>query len=444
LFYSLVRAFVGFAIRLMYRLRVRSAGPVPDGPLMFVGNHPNGLMDPALVFVITSRQVTFLAKAPLFRMPLVGWILKGIGGLPVYRKQDAGADMRKNDGTFEAAASALLRGGAITIFPEGRSHSDPALGEMKTGAARIAFRAAKEGAAIKIVPVGLTYGEKNRFRSEVLIEVGEAFEVAPFLPKDEADAPRAVRALTDRIGESLRAVTLNLAAWEDLPAIRTAEAFYAFRQKDAGGDPERIKRIAKGMQILRAEQPERLDRLREEVSALQRRLELVSAQPEDLPVEYRPRRVAWFVLRNLAAVVLGFPLFALGMAVFYLPVLIVRSIVRLSGVELDLVATIKFLVSLVLFPLWVAVGAFFAARYGGALWAIALVVVAIPLGLFTRYFFDRRRTALHDARIFFLLGMRRSLKQRLLAEGDRVAAELEALAEELGPRLGTAETARSG
>ena len=42
---------------------------------MLVGNHPNGLVDPALVFVITDRHVTFLAKEPLFRMPLIGRIL---------------------------------------------------------------------------------------------------------------------------------------------------------------------------------------------------------------------------------------------------------------------------------------------------------------------------------------------------------------------------------
>jgi 1-acyl-sn-glycerol-3-phosphate acyltransferase len=46
-----------------------------SGPVMFVGNHPNSLIDPALVFVITDRQVTFLAREPLFRAPVLGWLL---------------------------------------------------------------------------------------------------------------------------------------------------------------------------------------------------------------------------------------------------------------------------------------------------------------------------------------------------------------------------------
>ena len=59
------------ALRLFYRLKIR-AGTVPDGPVMFVGNHPNAMIDPSLVFALTGRRVTFLAKAPLFSMPMCG------------------------------------------------------------------------------------------------------------------------------------------------------------------------------------------------------------------------------------------------------------------------------------------------------------------------------------------------------------------------------------
>jgi 1-acyl-sn-glycerol-3-phosphate acyltransferase len=90
--------------------------------------------------------------------------------------------MSRNEGTLEAAKGALVKGRAITIFPEGKSHSEPALAELKTGAARIALGAAKEGAAVRIVPVGLTYEDKHLFRSEVLIEVGTPIEVKDFLP----------------------------------------------------------------------------------------------------------------------------------------------------------------------------------------------------------------------------------------------------------------------
>src|SRR5437764_768121 len=63
---------------MFYRIKVERAPADLDGPIIFVGNHPNSIIDPALVFVITSRKVTFLAKEPLFRAPVFGWILRGL------------------------------------------------------------------------------------------------------------------------------------------------------------------------------------------------------------------------------------------------------------------------------------------------------------------------------------------------------------------------------
>src|SRR5262249_40189364 len=171
-FYRVVRAIVRFALHLLYRVRVHASPAEVAGPVIYVSNHPNGLVDPALIFVITPRPVTFLAKAPLFQVPLLGQILKGLRALPVYRKQDDAHLMSQNEGTLEAATEALVGGRALMLFPEGKSHSEPSLVELKTGAARMALRAASQGAQVKIVPVGLTYEEKQRFRSEVLIEVG--------------------------------------------------------------------------------------------------------------------------------------------------------------------------------------------------------------------------------------------------------------------------------
>ncbi len=127
MFYAFIRGLVSLALPLFYRVKVNAPAAEPEGPVIFVCNHPNGLIDPALVFVITHRRVTFLAKAPLFKLPVIGWILKGLEALPVYRKQDDPTQMRGNEGTLEAARTALVKGRAITIFPEGRSHSEPML-----------------------------------------------------------------------------------------------------------------------------------------------------------------------------------------------------------------------------------------------------------------------------------------------------------------------------
>ena len=442
MFYRLLRAVVRVALRLFYRVRVTGAALDLDGPVIFVGNHPNGLIDPSLVFVLTPRQVTFLAKAPLFKVPVIAQLIQGMGALPVYRKQDDPTLMGKNEGTLDTCVEALAAGRAITIFPEGRSHSEPQLAELKTGCARIALRAARRGAPVRIIPIGLTYAQKHRFRSEVLLDVGPALEVAPFAKDDDDHA--AARALTERIADALRAVTLNLERWEDLPLIQTAEELYALRHSEAAKDPARIRAFSRGVEILRAEQPDRFQLLRREAMSFRRRLDLVRADPSDLQVVYRRGPVYWFALRNLAALLLGLPLFLLGMALYAIPFEIPRLVVRLSRVPHDLKATVKVLTLLVLAPLWAALMTAVAWKVGGATSGLATAALCLPLALFTRYFYERRRSALRDALTFLVLIRRSSLRARLLVEGERLASEIEQLADELRPRVAAPDGAAVG
>lgn len=425
------------AFRLFFRLEpvVDPSGALGlEGPVMFVGNHPNGLIDPGLVFIVARRHVTFLSKAPLFKLPVLGQILKGLDALPVYRKQDAGTDMTKNEGTLAAATAALVAGRAITIFPEGKSHSEPQLAELKTGAARIALEAARQGAKVKVVPVGFTYAEKNTYRSRVHVEVGASVDVAAFLEAPGGDAFAAAVQLTQAMAEALRKVTLNLEAWEDLPLVETAEALWALEAGAQAGDVERQKAFARGLSLLRAEQPERFEEKKRELAAFRRRLDLVAVRPEELTFRYRPATVALFALRNLLWLA-SLPLFALGMVLFTLPFWVPALLAHLSKVEDDVQSTVKVLTAMVLAPFWWALMTGVAFWAWGATAALVALVGVPPLALFTRVFFERRAAAVRDARVFFVLISRRRVQAQLLAEGRALAADVGRLVQEFGPRV---------
>ena len=417
---------MAFALRCFYRMEL--AGPaLPDGPVVLVSNHPNALVDPGLLLAVCPRPLTFLAKEPIFRMPLLGRVVRGLGALPVVRVQDDPARMRENVESLGAAARGLAAGRAVALFPEGRSHSAPSLGALKTGAARLALQA---GVPVGIVPVGLTYAEKGRFRSAVRIEFGPALEVTPGTPD-----PERVRALTERIAEALRRLTLDLAAWEDLPLIEAADALYVLACDAPARDPERQRLFARGLALLRVERPERAAELASEVLAFQRRLAVTRAEAADLGIRYRPWTVLRFVLRNLVALVLGLPLAAVGVAVFAVPVLGTRLALRLAGTEPDMVATVKLLTALVLGPVYVAALAVAVGLWLGVAWGVTLAAAALPLALFTRRFVARRAEAIRDARLFFVLGNRSARKRKLLAEARALAARVTALADEVLPRL---------
>ena len=66
-----------------YRIRYGGEAVPRAGPVLLVANHPNSLLDPVLVVAAARRPVRFLAKAPLFVDPKVGWLVKAAGAIPV-------------------------------------------------------------------------------------------------------------------------------------------------------------------------------------------------------------------------------------------------------------------------------------------------------------------------------------------------------------------------
>jgi len=83
----------------------------------------------------SGREAYFLGKDSLFAIPVVGWLLKQCGQIPVYRNSAAAAD------SYRAAVDGVRAGKALGIFPEGTITRDPDLWPMrgKTGAARVAL-----------------------------------------------------------------------------------------------------------------------------------------------------------------------------------------------------------------------------------------------------------------------------------------------------------------
>ena len=113
--YRLIRRLFCLAVALFYRGRTLGAAIPPQGPLIIVANHPNGLIDPIMVMSLTDRPVRFLAKEPLFRMPVIGTLLRAVRALPVFRAVD-GADTEANLSTFSAVTDALKAGEIVVSF----------------------------------------------------------------------------------------------------------------------------------------------------------------------------------------------------------------------------------------------------------------------------------------------------------------------------------------
>ena len=177
--YALLRAAAGVALRWYYRdVRIDGVERIPRGrPLLLVVNHPNALVDALLVGVAVPWRVLMLAKATLFTNRIAAASLRWLGVLPVRRASDERAsgrvDPKRNRDTFLAVREALRHAKTVLIFPEGKSHDEPSLAPLKTGAARIALDARDAGIRdLMVVPIGLTFERKEMPRTRVLVHVG--------------------------------------------------------------------------------------------------------------------------------------------------------------------------------------------------------------------------------------------------------------------------------
>jgi 1-acyl-sn-glycerol-3-phosphate acyltransferase len=214
---ALVRRAARIAVVVFFREvrveelpRLRAA----RGPRLVVAHHVNSLVDPLLIFAFVPGQPRFLAKSTLWQHPVIAPLVILCDALPVYRHQD-GVEVARNMDTFARAREILGQGGTVALFPEGRSHNEPRPLPLKTGAARIALHAVGDGRAegLRIIPIGVVYEDKGRFRSRVVLRVGEPIDPAPEAATYASEGRAAVRSLTDRIAAGLEEATPRGMTW---------------------------------------------------------------------------------------------------------------------------------------------------------------------------------------------------------------------------------------
>jgi 1-acyl-sn-glycerol-3-phosphate acyltransferase len=230
----LIRAWLSAYFAQIDRFR---ADRVPaTGPVLFVSNHPASLTDAFLIGTSAGRPVHFVASVKLFRAKWSAWLLSRCGVIPINRKQDDPTKMATVAQTFEKCFEVLERQGAVCLFPEGVTYDDARLKEIKTGAARLSLDVESRHRAtlgLTIVPAGLTYSAKERFRSRVLVNFGEPLEAAAFLDGYESDPRSCVRRLSAAIEQRIRGLIVDTPTLEHDRIVAAVRRLYLERLRSA-------------------------------------------------------------------------------------------------------------------------------------------------------------------------------------------------------------------
>ena len=156
--YEAVKVFMNS----IFKIEIKGAENIPsDGGCMVCSNHIS-MWDPVLISCFLPRQISFVAKEELKKVPLVGGVLKSVGTIFIKRNS---SDLA----AIKASMKAIENGRVLGIFPTGTREKRVPDAKPKSGAALIA---AKTGAKVIPVAINATY----KIFSKIEVTIGEPID----------------------------------------------------------------------------------------------------------------------------------------------------------------------------------------------------------------------------------------------------------------------------
>lgn len=376
----LIRTLSGALTDVAFRtVEIRRRGPEPQGPELILASHAGGLADILLVINASTRFPRFLARDLIWRVPLGGWVMNSVGGIPVRRRQDHDGSAN-NTSMFDAAFDALAQGDVAAIYPEGESVPEPRLAPLRTGAARIAVGALARGTDVMISPMGLHFFDVSVLRGRALVDCAEPFRISDVVAEVAGDGPvsefnhELVQAVTKVFTERLGEVSNHFDDWESLRRLEVAATTYLqSRDRDRAVPYGDIASVAG--QLARADDAHR-NAVEVAAAAYVSELELLGVTEQDVP---RSAMVSARLAGETATVVTLLPLAVYGFVINSPGIVGLRAI-SLTGMAPATAATAKPALASIAFPAIWATLAYAGYRRGGPVLAV-LLAASGPAGL---------------------------------------------------------------
>ncbi len=402
-----------------------------SGGIIYCVNHVNALVDPAIVQATTTHVLRPLARSGLFKT-FYRPLLNLIGAIPIFRAKDKGSDTSQNQDSFRKVYALLAQNENVVIFPEGQSHSHSHLTQLKTGAARIAIGAAKSNEHTPLlVPVGLNFSQKGKFRGDVLVKYGASIELNAATATEEK-SKADIKELTEQIELGLKLVTLNTPTWQDMRLVKLLERFFAMRRgkNNAATLGQRfsgLQRIINAQTVLQQHAPEQLRALTSRLRFFERLCNTFGIRSYHLDIEYSPAVVLRFISKALVTLLVVLPIALIGAINGLIPYYLSGQFTKRFAKGADQIDTARILFSLFFFGLfWTLQCAWIYFRFGLDVMLVAVIVIASS-SMITVHFRNMFSTIWRNVKVFLIFARKRQLKQYITHKRDELVAEVASL-----------------
>lgn len=369
--YRILKIIVAVGIRLYYKeIKVKNRKKLNvNGPCIILANHPNTLMDAWVIGHICKQPIHYMAKATLFNSPFKQKILRSLNMIPINRRGEGTVSGVANQDSFEACYRILEEGKTLVIFPEGTSHLERHLRELKTGAARIAMEVEKRNdgnLGLQIIPLGLNYLKADRFRSDILVNVGNPMEIDNYLEDYKKNAGATAKKLTEQIRIRLEQLLVNSEEKEEEKLTEELHAIFTSKyiktdEKGVEGEVKLIKQIRDAISEISITQPWKLDEIKTLLVQIQWQLNKFEIRADFLDRRFRSRMFFRQIVVSVIFLLIGLPVFLYGLIHNIIPYKLTDVLIPKVTKDVEYYAPIAVLLGLIFYPL-TYVGFMFGAK----------------------------------------------------------------------------------
>lgn len=410
--YAFLRYYVDFILKLSYRnIRYVGREKIPqDGAIIYTPNHTNALMDALVILAMDRKAKVFVARADIFKKPILAKIFTFLKIMPIMRLRDGIDEVKRNHETIEKAVDVLRDKVPFCIFPEGQHQAKYSSLPLSKGVFRIAFQAQElmPDMPLYIVPVGMRYGSFFRFRSTVRVQVGEPINVQEFIAKHSEYTPQEqMNILRDILSERMRSSILYIPNDEDYDATYEICAATVKRQvKEYGRNPfgrkfnrldahfKANKEIVEHIQQMKENDPEkatRLLKLGEEAYEIRKskRISIASISVK--------RPILSRILKMLFLII-ALP-YCLPAALLSLPIKLLCNFIFTKLKDYAFRNSVRYLVNLVLWPLLMIIYSVVAYLTLPWQWALPVTLLLLPAPILAHETWRLIRLTISDVRL---------------------------------------------
>ena len=223
--YFFLKVFVDWAVKSSYcKYQVEGLENIPsEGCTIWASNHTNALMDALVLLSSTRNQKVFMARADIFRKKTAANWLRFLKVMPIYRIRDGIDAVKRNDEVIAQATDILMDKVPLVLFPEATHRPKHSLLKLSKGIFHIAasvYEHSGKEEKVYILPIGIEYGDYFRFRSTVLVRVGEPLDMSGFMRENAADPwPVQMLKLREVLRDRLAGLIAYLPDDEDYDAM---------------------------------------------------------------------------------------------------------------------------------------------------------------------------------------------------------------------------------